>query len=178
MSRITVMQQISILRQSGGEIMQNMNTSDTPLDIEPLTTADPGEHVVCTPRQILLHPAYHGGWKVLRSCREDGRIDLTYKHNTHGRFRSKKQVLNYLDCLLEKQKESADPAKQCSGVSQALSFQPYQQGHPSTSSSYSFGVPSLKPSSTIYPPSYYYKAPPPPHFQQQLLPQQSPSREQ
>ncbi|KAG0523561.1 hypothetical protein BDA96_07G133200 [Sorghum bicolor] len=171
MSRITVMQQISILRQSGGEIMQNMNI---PLDIEPLTTADPGEHVVCTPRQILLHPAYHGGWKVLRSCREDGRVDLTYKHNTHGRFRSKKQVLNYLDCLLEKQKESADPAKQCSGVSQALSFQPYQQGHPSTSSS----VPSLKPSSTIYPPSYYYKAPPPPHFQQQLLPQQSPSREQ
>ncbi|XP_066373096.1 uncharacterized protein [Miscanthus floridulus] len=114
MSRISVIEQLSILRQSRGEITENMNANDAPLDIEPLTAADPGEHVVCTPRKILLHPAYNGGWKVLRRYREDGRADLTYKHKTHGRFRSKKQVLNHLDYLLEKEKESADLAKQCS----------------------------------------------------------------
>ena len=58
-----------------------MNANDAPLDIEPLTTADPGEHVVCTPRKILLHPAYNGGWKVLRRYREDGRADLVMTHS-------------------------------------------------------------------------------------------------
>jgi hypothetical protein len=62
-------------------VVQEKNASDTPLDIETLTIADLGEHVVCTPRQILLHPAYHGGWKVLRSCREDGRVDLVMTHS-------------------------------------------------------------------------------------------------
>jgi hypothetical protein len=42
------------------------NTNDAPLIIEPLTIAYLREPVVRTPKPILMHLAYNGGWKVLR----------------------------------------------------------------------------------------------------------------
>jgi hypothetical protein len=52
------------------------NANDAPLIIEPLTIAYPREPVVHTPKPILTHPAYNGGWKVLRRYRLYGRADL------------------------------------------------------------------------------------------------------
>jgi hypothetical protein len=56
------------------------NANDAPLIIEPLTTAYLRELVVCTPKPILMHPAYNGGWKVLHRYRRDGRADLVMTH--------------------------------------------------------------------------------------------------
>jgi hypothetical protein len=36
--------------------------------------------VVHTPKPILLHPAYNGGWKVLRHYIPDGGADLVMTH--------------------------------------------------------------------------------------------------
>lgn len=59
-----------------------MNPTDEEFIIEPLTMAELGEPVICTPKKILLHPAYNGGWKVLRRFRADGiTSDLVMTHS-------------------------------------------------------------------------------------------------
>jgi hypothetical protein len=37
--------------------------------------------MVHTPKPILMHLAYNGGWKVLRRYRPDGRADLVMTHS-------------------------------------------------------------------------------------------------
>jgi hypothetical protein len=69
-----VVQNMSTTTANGKGAPQNAN--DAPLDVQPLTIAYPGEPVVCTPRPIVSHPAYNGGWKVLRHIRPNGRSDF------------------------------------------------------------------------------------------------------
>jgi hypothetical protein len=62
------------------------NANDAPLIIEPLTIAYMRELVVRTPRPILPHPAFNGGWKVLRRYRADGRANLVMTHSFRSFF--------------------------------------------------------------------------------------------
>jgi hypothetical protein len=74
-----VVQNMSTTTANGKGAPQNAN--DAPLDVQPLTIAYPGEPVVCTPRPIVSHPAYNGGWKVLRHIRPNGRSDFVMSHS-------------------------------------------------------------------------------------------------
>jgi hypothetical protein len=55
--------------------------NDAPLINEPLTIAYSREPVVSTPKPILTHPTYNGGWKVFRRYRPDGRANLVMTHS-------------------------------------------------------------------------------------------------